>query len=165
MRRWRRSDLAAFAAINADPEVMEHFPEPLTREQSAELIERIESGFEADGFGLWALEAPGGELVGFTGLIRVPAEMPFAPAVEAGWRLGRRWWGRGLAAEAAGAAIDYGLGAAGLSEVVAYTAVGNERSRRLMERLGMRRDPAEDFLHPALAPADPLAAHVLYRLP
>ena len=90
--------------------------------------------------------------------------MPFAPAVEIGWRLARPFWRRGLAAEGARAAIDFGFGSLGLAEIVAYTYQGNARSRALMERLGMARDPAEDFLHPALDPGEPLAPHVLYRL-
>lgn len=165
LRRWRAADLDAFAAINADAEAMEHFPATLTRAQSAALIERIGGCFQANGYGLWALEErTGGALVGFTGLEPVPQRMPFAPAVEIGWRLERARWGRGLASEAASAVRDHAFGALGLSALVSYTAARNARSRLLMERLGMRRDPAEDFAHPALPAGHPLAPHVLYRL-
>jgi len=165
LRRWREADLDAFAAINADAEVMEHFPATLSRAQSAALIARIEACFEAHGYGLWALELrEDGALAGFTGLAPVESAMAFAPSVEIGWRLARERWGRGLAHEAALAVIERAFGELGLEELVAYTAARNARSRRLMGRLGMRRDPAEDFAHPRLAAGDPLAAHVLYRL-
>lgn len=144
---------------------MEHFPALLTRAQSDTLVEHIEGAFERDGFGLWALELPGeAPFIGFTGLNRVEPRMPFAPAVEVGWRLGSGYWGRGLATEAARAAVQAGFGVYELAEVVSFTTVGNARSRAVMERLGMRRDPAEDFEHPRLPPGDALTQHVLYRL-
>jgi len=94
----------------------------------------------------------------------VQPEFPFAPAVEVGWRLARAFWGRGLAFEASSAAVRFGLNDLGLSSLVAYTAAVNRRSRRLAERLGMRRDAAEDFIHPGIAAGQPLAPHVLYRI-
>jgi len=165
LRRWRATDLEPFAAINADPVVMEHFPAPLSRADSAALIERIERCFEDRGYGLWAVELPASAtFAGFVGLAPVDIEVAFAPAVEVGWRLARTFWGRGIATEGAAAAIAFGLDELGLPGLVAYTAEGNLRSRRVMERLGMRRDPTEDFAHPKLAVGDPLAAHVLYRI-
>jgi RimJ/RimL family protein N-acetyltransferase len=166
LRRWRARDRELFAAINADPRVMEHFPAPLSRAESDALLERIEADFRARGYGLWAVEVPGeAELAGFVGLIPAAANLPFAPAVEAGWRLAPAFWGRGLAHEGAAATLAYGFETLRLAEILAYTAAANERSRALMERLGMRRDPSEDFLHPALDPSTPLARHVVYRLP
>ena len=166
LRRWREEDLDPFAAINADPAVMEHFPTAMSREQTGEMIEHFERDFERDGYGLWAVEVSAtGALAGFVGLHPVSEAMPFAPAVEVGWRLGREHWGQGIAREAAEAALDYGFGALGLDEIVAFTAVGNLRSRRLMERLGMRYEQSADFDHPALAAGHPLTPHVLYRLP
>jgi len=165
LRRWRPADREPFAAINADPAVMEHFPEPLTREQSDLLIERIEAGFERSGYGLWALETrAGGELIGFTGLADVPYETPFTPAVEIGWRLARPAWGAGYASEGARAALAFGFGVAGLEEIVSFATVGNERSRAVMRRIGMERDRDGDFEHPRLPAGHPLAPHVLYRL-
>jgi ribosomal-protein-alanine N-acetyltransferase len=144
---------------------MEHFPRPLTKEESDELIERIEAGFGQCGFGLWAVEVrSSGELAGFTGLAVPPFEAHFMPAVEVGWRLARPAWGHGYATEAARAALEFGFGEAGLGEVVSLTTAGNRRSRAVMERLGMTRDPGDDFEHPALAEGDPLRRHVLYRL-
>jgi ribosomal-protein-alanine N-acetyltransferase len=159
LRRWREEDRAPFAALNADPVVMEHFPAPLTREESDALVDRVEAGFQEHGFGLWAVEADG-VLVGFTGL-SVPA---FAPGlVEVGWRLARSAWGHGYAVEAARAAIAHGR-LLGVGDLVSFTAVGNARSRRVMERLGMTHDPADDFDHPALPEGHRLRRHVLFRL-
>ena len=166
LRRWRSQDLAPFAALNADLQVMEYFPAPLTEQQSASLIARAERDFEQFGFGLWALELPGEEpLIGFLGLMPVPDGLPFAPAVEVGWRLASRYWGRGLATEAGREVTRSAFEEARLPELVSYTAAQNERSRRLMCRLGMARDSDEDFAHPALAPGHRLSRHVLYRLP
>ncbi len=165
LRRWRDSDLEPFAAMNADPLAMEHFPSTLSRAESDAFAEHIERELERHGYGLWAVEMPGeSPFVGFVGLIQVSDLMPFAPATEIGWRLARDHWGRGLAAEAARAAIAFGFDQLALAGIVAMTATSNARSRRLMERLGMRRDPTEDFTHPKIAAGDPLAAHVLYRL-
>jgi ribosomal-protein-alanine N-acetyltransferase len=165
LRRWRASDLDPFAAINADPAVMEYFAATLSREESAELIARIERGFDEHGYGLWAAEAPGEtELIGFVGMEDVKPELPCAPAVEVGWRLDRRFWRRGLASEAAAGVVAFAFGRLGFDSLVATTSRPNERSRAVMERLGMSYDPAEDFIHPALPSDHPLAPHVLYRL-
>jgi RimJ/RimL family protein N-acetyltransferase len=165
LRRWREEDRRPFAALNADPAVMEHFPAPLDRDESEELVERIEMGFERHGFGLWALELlEGGEFIGFTGLAVPPFEAHFTPAVEVGWRLARFAWGNGYATEAGRTAIAYGFEELGLEEVVSMTTVRNRRSRAVMERLGMSRDPADDFEFPTLPPGDPLRPHVLYRI-
>lgn len=165
LRRWRAEDREPFAALNADPEVMEHFPAPLSRAESDALFDAIEAGFGRHGFGLWALEPlDDGGLIGFTGLALPRFEAHFTPVVEVGWRLARPAWGQGYATEAARAALAYGFGQAGLTEVVSFTTVANVRSRAVMERLGMTRDPAEDFDHPSLPPDHPQRRHVLYRL-
>jgi RimJ/RimL family protein N-acetyltransferase len=163
LRRWRESDLAAFAALNADPEVMEHFPSTLSREESDALARRIEAGFEERGFGLWAVEAKG-TFLGFTGLTVPRFTEHFTPCVEIGWRLVRHAWGYGYATEAATAALDDAFGRLGLEEVVSFTAVGNLRSQAVMRRIGMSRDPAGDFDHPALPEGSHLRRHVLYRI-
>jgi RimJ/RimL family protein N-acetyltransferase len=144
---------------------MEHFVAPLSRAQSQALLARIELTFEQLGYGLWAVQ-PDGEsgAVGFVGLCPLEAELPFAPGVELGWRLARSHWGRGLAYECACASADFAFERLGLEELVATTAAGNVRSRRLMERLGMERDQAGDFDHPRVPAGHPLAPHVLYRL-
>ncbi|MGD0453910.1 MAG: GNAT family N-acetyltransferase [Solirubrobacteraceae bacterium] len=165
LRRWLATDLEPLAAINADAAVMEHFPAPLSAVDSAALVERIERCFDERGYGLWAVEVREQRaLAGFVGLAPVDAELAFAPAVEVGWRLARPYWGRGIATEAAIASIAFAFDELGLPSLVSYTAARNLRSRRVMERLGMRRDPAEDFIHPGVPAGHPLAPHVLYRL-
>ena len=165
MRRWREHDREPFAEVNADPAVMEFFPVPLSRAQSDALVEQIESGFERNGFGLWALEVlDTGEFIGFAGLAVPSFEAHFTPAVEVGWRLARRAWGNGYATEAGRAALEFGFRGAGLGEIVSFTTVANARSRAVMERLGMAHDPDEDFNHPEIPKGDPLRRHVLYRL-
>lgn len=164
LRAWREEDRAPFAALNADPEVTEFLPRPITREASDALVDRIEGHFAEHGFGLWAIEVRAtGEFVGFTGLDWKTFPAHFTPAVEVGWRLSRPAWGHGYATEAARAALDHGFGPAGLDEIVSMTTVANTRSRRVMERLGLTRDPADDFDHPNLPAGHPLRPHVLYR--
>jgi RimJ/RimL family protein N-acetyltransferase len=165
LRRWRDGDRAPFAALNADPEVTEHLGGAMSRARSDALVDQIEAVFERRGFGMWAVEVAGtGDLAGFAGL-SVPAfEAPFMPAVEIGWRLARAHWGHGYATEAALAAVAFGFDEARLDEIVSFTVPANVRSRRVMERLGMTHDPADDFDHPALPVPHPLRRHVLYRL-
>ena len=165
LRHWRDADADPFAAMNAHPEVMRHFPAPMGRGDSDALLQRISGELDARGWGLWALEErEGGGLLGFTGLSPVPFEAPFTPAVEIGWRLARPQWGRGLAAEAARASLAFAFGELALAEVVAFTAVGNERSRAVMRRLAMTHDPADDFEHPLIPEGHRLRPHVLYRV-
>ncbi len=164
LRRWRRRDRKPFAALNADPEVMEHFPSTLTREQSDAMVDRVEELFKSQGFGLWALEVKQtGHFIGFTGLNQVPFRAHFTPAVEIGWRLARSAWGQGYATEAARAALACGFEVVGLEEIVSFTATTNLRSQAVMRRIGMTRDPADDFDHPRVE-VDRLRRHVLFRL-
>jgi RimJ/RimL family protein N-acetyltransferase len=165
LRRWAKDDLAAFAALNADPEVMAHFPSTIDEAETAILIARFEVSFEENGFGPWAVEiAWARTLIGFCGLLRPQFEAHFMPAVEIGWRFSRGSWGNGYATEAAEAAMAYGFDEAGLDEIVSFTVPDNDRSRRVMERLGMTHDPGGDFDHPNLPDGDPLQRHVLYRI-
>jgi ribosomal-protein-alanine N-acetyltransferase len=144
---------------------MEHFPRTLTRRESDELVEKVEAGFEANGFGLWAVEVRAtGEFVGFTGLDVPGFEAHFTPTVEVGWRLARSAWGNGYATEAARGALAFGFEEVGLKEIVSFTTPSNRRSRAVMERLGMSHDPPDDFDHPNLPPGHPQRPHVLYRL-
>jgi ribosomal-protein-alanine N-acetyltransferase len=165
LRPWRETDLPAYAALNADPEVRRWFPGTLDRAQSDAQAAWLQAHIAAHGFGFWAVEVPGAEpFIGFVGLQHVTIAAPFAPAIEAGWRLARAQWGRGYATEAARAALAHGFGALGLAAIVAFTVPGNLASRRVMERIGMRRDAAGDFDHPDLPEGDPLRRHVLYRV-
>jgi RimJ/RimL family protein N-acetyltransferase len=165
LRGWVPEDRAPFAALNTDPAVVEYLPGPLDGPASDALVARIEAGWAELGYGLWAVDAPDGVgFVGFVGLSRASFEAPFTPAVEVGWRLAHAAWGHGYATEAGRAALTFGFDRVGLDEVVSFTTVRNTRSRAVMERLGLRRDPADDFEHPNLARGDPLRPHVLYRL-
>jgi RimJ/RimL family protein N-acetyltransferase len=165
LRGWRDEDREPYSALNADPEVMAHFPTTLTRATSDMLVDLTIEGWAANGFGLWALERrEDGRFLGFTGLSRPSFEAHFTPAVEVGWRLARHAWGHGYATEAARAALAFGFGTVGLDEIVSFTVPGNIRSRAVMERLGMRHDSTDDFDHPKLPPGHPLRRHVLYRL-
>lgn len=165
LRRWREDDLEPFAALNADPRVMEHFPAPLSRAESDAMVERIEAHFEEHGWGLWAAEViASGAFIGFIGLWTPRFDAHFTPAVEVGWRLAHEHWGHGYAPEGARAAITHGFECLGLQEIVSMTSVGNDRSRRVMEKLGLTHDPADDFDHPSMPPGHRLERHVLYRL-
>ena len=164
LRRWREADRAPFAEMNADPEVMEHFFHRPSRAESDDLVDRIEASFDREGFGLWAVEVEDGRFAGFVGLWPTPPELAFSPAVEVGWRLARHAWGRGLATEGARAVLADGWDRLGLQEVVSMTTTTNRRSQAVMQKLGMTRDPAEDFEMPRIPEGHPLRAHVLYRL-
>ena len=165
LRPWRDSDVAEFAALNADPEVMRYFPAPMTRAQSDALADRIRTDMAARGWGLWAVEiVDGAPFIGFVGLNLAVFEAHFTPAVEVGWRLARTAWGHGYATEAARAAVTHGFETVGCDEIVSLTGRINAPSRRVMERLGMTHDPGDDFEHPNVAPGSPLRQHVLYRL-
>lgn len=157
LRRWRAEDRAPFAGLNADPEVMEFFPAPMSSAASDALADRIEAHFESHGFGLYAVQREG-EFIGFTGL----STLPFSDDVEIGWRLARSAWGHGYATEAGLAVLAHAFTTFGLERVVSITSVRNVRSQRVMQRLGLRRDPADDFDHPSLPAGHPLRPHVLY---
>lgn len=165
MRQWRDDDLDALAAINADPDVMQHFFAPLTRDQTARTIADYRASFAARGYGPWAVEVAGtDELVGVVGLLPVRFEAHFTPAVHLIAKLASRTWRRHYGLEAACEAIRDGFERAGLDEIVAFTPRRNEPSWRGMAALGMTHDTADDFKHPDLAADHPLREHVLYRL-
>lgn len=163
--RWSPADRQPFAALNADPGVMEHFPAPLSREQSDARAAAIEAHFAEYGFGLWAAEVVGViSFAGFVGLWVPRFEAHFTPCVEVGWRLAADYWGLGYATEGARAVLAFAFDRLVLEEVVSFTVPGNLRSRRVMERIGMALDPSGDFDHPAIPVGHPLRRHVLYRV-
>jgi ribosomal-protein-alanine N-acetyltransferase len=165
LRPWRDEDVEPFAAMNADPRVMEFFPNTNTHAESVATLGRIRTHFAAHGFGLWAIELVGGaSFAGMLGLSVPSFQAHFTPCVEVGWRLPVEHWGRGYATEGARAALAFGFDQLALPEIVSFTTVNNLRSRRVMERLGMYRTPDDDFLHPALPDGHPVRPHVLYRL-
>jgi RimJ/RimL family protein N-acetyltransferase len=165
LRLWQDRDAEPFAAMNADPRVREYFSGVQTRAESDASIGRIRAHFEKYGFGAWAvelLERPG--LIGCAGLTHPMFVAPCGRCVEIGWRFAFDQWGQGYATEAARAALAVGFDAIGLDEIVSFTSVGNLRSRRVMEKIGLSHDPADDFDHPLLPAGDRLTRHVLYRL-
>lgn len=165
LRRWRAEDREPFAALNADPPVMEHFPGPYSRAESDAAVDRIEAHFQQHGFGLWAVEIPDvAPFAGFVGLSIPRFEASFTPCVEIGWRLAADHWGRGYATEGARAALAFGFESLRLNEIVSYTVPENVRSRRVMEKLGMTHDASHDFDHPLLPAGHKLSRHVLYRI-
>lgn len=165
LRPWRDSDLEPFSKLNADPKVMECFPAPLSRAESDHLAQRINTKFNEKGWGLWAISVPGiSDFIGFIGLNEVDFSAPFTPAVEIGWRIAYEYWGKGYATEGAKEALSYAFETLKLNEVVSFTAVENQRSRRVMEKIGMHHSSNDDFDHPKLPEGHPLRRHVLYRL-
>jgi ribosomal-protein-alanine N-acetyltransferase len=165
MRSWCDEDLAPFAAMNADPQVMEHFVAPLFRVESDNMVARLQAHDNLHGFTFWAAETLDTRtFIGMIGLYHTPFEAHFTPCVEIGWRLAFDHWHRGYATEGAQAALAFGFGELGLDEIVALTVPGNVRSRAVMDRLGMRCDPDDDFDHPMIPVGHPLRRHKLYRL-
>ncbi|QLI80708.1 GNAT family N-acetyltransferase [Chitinibacter fontanus] len=165
LRDWRDSDLPAFAALGADPEVMRYFPAPLSAAESSDFVAQIRARLHQHGWGFWALELrETGEFIGMAGLNIPRVALPFMPCVEIGWRLARPFWRQGLAFEAASAALEFGFSTLQLAEIVAFTTLSNLRSQVLMQRLGMQLDAVSEFDHPALSAGHPLLRHCLYRL-
>ena len=162
LRSWKEEDLSPFAEMNADPEVMRYFLGVATREESRALFARLRETLAGRGWGLWAVDVDG-RFAGYAGLAEPSFTASFTPCVEIGWRFRREFWGRGLAFAGARLAERHAFESLRLSELVSFTTEGNLRSRRLMERLGFTRDPAEDFMHPKVPEGHPLRPHVLYR--
>jgi RimJ/RimL family protein N-acetyltransferase len=151
--------------MNADPEVMRYFPTVLTRAESDALVDRIEGQWAQRGFTFYAAELPeSAEFIGFIGISEPLFEAAFTPCVEIGWRLAKAYWGQGLAPEGAQAVLHHAFTELGLTEIVALTVPANLPSRRVMEKIGMAHDPADDFDHPGLPEGHPLRRHVLYRI-
>ena len=165
LRPWCDADLVPFAEMNADPRVMEFYPRVLDKNESDTLVKTFQKEIEAQGYGYWAIEVP--EVAGFIGYVGLKywnLEMSFAPCVDVGWRLGFPHWGKGYATEGAKRVIQYAFEVLKLSEIVSMATIGNIRSQRVMQRLGMTSDPAENFEHPRVPRGDPLSWRVLYRL-
>ena len=174
LRPWRDEDADSFAAMFDDPAVME-FLLPARGQMSAfadadraaidAIVGRVRAHFDRHGFGWWAAELQEtGAFIGFIGLVHIPFEAHFTPAVEVGWRLASTYWGQGYATEGARAALEAGFTQFGLDEIVSLTVPANQRSWRVMQRIGMTRDPADDFDHPRVPDGSPMKRHVLYRI-
>lgn len=165
LREWKQEDLEAFALLNEDPRVMEHFPSTLDREASDQLAKRIKMRMEESGWGFWAVSVPDvANFIGFIGLSKPLFKADFTPTVEIGWRLAYPFWGNGYAVEGAQACLKFGFETLGLEEIVSFTAVQNRRSRKVMTRIGMLHESREDFNHPNIPIDHKLSRHVLYRI-
>ena len=165
LRTWLPNDREPFARLNADPRVMEYLPKRLSREESDAMADRIEEHFRVKGFGLYAAELRSdGRFIGYVGLHTPTFEADFTPCVEIGWRLASDVWGQGLATEGAQAVGRYAFQELRLDEIVSFTVPANQRSIRVMQKIGMTRNASDDFEHPSLPVGHPLRRHVLYRL-
>jgi len=165
LRQWNSTDLEPFANLNADPRVREFFPGLQTKEESDRSVSIMADHIQKYGWGFWATSLiETGEFIGFIGLEDVHFKAEFTPAVEIGWRLAFKHWGKGYATEGAVASIAYGFNTLNLDEIVSFTAVKNVRSRSVMERIGMHYDPAGDFDHLKMEEGNSVRRHVLYRL-
>lgn len=164
LRQWQEKDLQPFAELNADPEVMKYFPKALSRQESDNVVSRfIEMIVSNQGWGFWAVEIKAtGEFVGSVGLAHQPERFDFSPCTEIGWRINKKFWGQGIAKEAAQASLVYAFDVLHLREVVSFTSIHNSPSENLMKRLGMEKQTT--FLHPALPADHHLAEHVLYKI-
>lgn len=164
LRRWHESDKPLFAAMNADPKVMEFFPALCTRERSDEMVDQFNEQLDNVGFTFWALETRAGrEFIGFVGLSVYQADLPFCPCVEIGWRIAFDQWGNGYATEAARECLTLGFTQFGLDEIVAFTTLANVRSRHVMEKIGME-NTNNNFMHPSVPEATGMKEHCLYRI-
>ena len=165
LRRWRDEDRPVFAALNADPAVMEFFTFTRNRAEADAVMDKLNDHIDEYGYGFWAMELKeDGQTIGFTGLQNVNFEARFCPAVEIGWRLLRPHWGKGYATEAAEASLAFAFRRLGLEEVVSFAVEANARSRAVMERIGMVHDPEFHFDHPSIDPGHPFARHAFYRI-
>ncbi|MEQ1872203.1 MAG: GNAT family N-acetyltransferase [Ilumatobacteraceae bacterium] len=164
LRRWREADKAPYAQLNADPEVMRHFPSTLTRDQSDQMVDRMTAAWDANSFGLWAVERlDTGAFIGFVGLAAPNWQAEFTPCVEVGWRLAAAHWGQGFAPEAARAALAFGFENVDLpnDEIVSFTTKQNVKSQRVMQKIGLHLDPTREFDHP-MTPGWVEQRHVFY---
>jgi len=165
LRTWQASDAKPYFDINQDQKVIEFLLGSMTMEAVNQFMNAKNQQQVERGFTLWATELKATrELIGYVGLNYTDWEAHFTPAVEVGWRLGSRYWGNGYATEGAKAALEFGFNTIGLNEIVSFTVPMNNRSLRVMEKIGLRYDPKDDFRHPKLALDHPLSQHVLYRL-
>lgn len=164
LRRWSDTDLHALTAMNQDPKVMEFIGPVLSDDENRAMITRAEKSWNGLGYGRFAVEiADTCELIGFIGLAQCKFDSHFTPAVEIGWRLAHRFWNLGYATEGATAVVSWAFDNCEINEIVSFSSILNLSSRRVMEKIGLHRNVADDFLHPNLTPGDPLRPCVLYR--
>lgn len=165
LRTWEEKDIEPFYAMNQDPKVIEYLLGPMSLERAKEFPRIMNAQQKEKKYSLWAVEIKeSGEFIGFIGLNYTDWEAHFTPAVEVGWRLDSKYWGNGYAPEGAKACLEYGFNKIGLEEIISFTVPENTNSRRVMEKIGLKREKKDDFIHPRLPKAHRLLQHVLYRL-
>jgi RimJ/RimL family protein N-acetyltransferase len=164
LRQWKDSDLLPLAQMCADPEVMRYFPKVFSIDESNAMAESIRSRMAKNGWGWWVVSLKNDDrFMGFLGLNSPQYELPFNPCIEIGWRLAQPFWGKGYATEAGREVLAFAFQTLELEEVVAFTALLNERSQRVMQRLGMQNTD-RNFEHPLVPINHPLREHVLYKI-
>lgn len=164
LRQWVLSDMVPLYHLNADPEVMAFFPNRLNKEQSNTYLLELHSRIAQNGYGFWAVEEKAsGCLVGFVGLNVPKYDLPFGPCTEIGWRLAKRFWGKGYATEAAEACLEYGFFEREIERIYSFTASVNKPSENVMIRLGMNKLD-KTFNHPLVPENSHLSEHLLYCL-
>ena len=167
LRQWTQADRVPYRAYCADPIVRRFYPSTLTTSETDAMIDRMAAGISRDGYGFFVAERKSDSaMIGHVGISPMQDYLALKgnPRLEVGWLLGKEFWGQGYAPEAARACLDYAWDHLKADEVVAFTAVVNEPSRRVMEKIGMKRDPQGDFEHPKVPQGSPLRAHMLYRV-
>ena len=165
LRDWCDSDTESFVALNQNPQVMEFFPDILTKQQSVDLLIKLKDEISQRGFGFYACELKANHaFIGMVGLHVPDFNAHFTSCVEIGWRIASNYWRQGLALEAAQKYLEIGFIEFNLQEIVSFTARTNRRSIKLMQNLGMVRDDCGDFYHPKLPQGHQLSLHVLYRM-
>lgn len=164
LRQWKASDRKPFAELNADPEVMEYFPSTVSESESHQFIQRVTAKIEESGWGFWAVELKdSNDYIGFVGLSNPASKLPFTPCTEIGWRLAKRYWGKGYATEAAQAALKFAFENLSIDEVVSFTSVQNKRSQAVMKNINMT-DTCQNFMHPSIPVGNELQEHVLFKI-
>lgn len=164
LRQWKDEDVVLFSKMNADPMVMEYYPSTLDEEQSDTMANKIKSLIAEKGWGFWAVELHNEKrFIGFVGLHEPTYELPVTPCVEIGWRLDKNYWGKGYATEAANESLKFAFEELELNEVYSFASVANEKSWRVMQRLGMKNTHS-NFEHPIIPENHPLREHVLYKI-
>lgn len=165
LRTWEESDIPKMCEINQSPDVMRYFPGLKTPDETKKFIEGASQHFDVHGYTLYAVDVINeASCIGFIGLSIADFDAPFTPATEIGWRLSSNYWGQGLATEGAKAVLEYAFKGLSLPEIVSFTAEQNKPSIRVMEKIGLARNIADDFMHPLLSEGSPLRKHVLYRI-
>ena len=164
LRPWAESDVPEFVRVTNTPAVMEYLGGVREPEEFHGGFLRARASQAGNGFCFWIVERLSDRaLLGFCGLKRANVR-PIVGEIEIGWRLRADAWGQGYAQEAAAASLAWAWQNLSCPRVVAITAAGNAKSRRLMERLGMQRLHELDFDHPDIPPDSPLRAHVTYEI-